>query len=374
MDDGELQRLLRDAVVAVIKLAEAKGLGSKLPVYEYTVVWNEKVGPGRWEGREGTRTTPYFQGLSEALEPELSSDERIQALLSAAVQFVQDHGTAPVGVLQDPKELASRLLPVYFREVSSLTVDDTAITETARQYVEDLKAQNAVIETVFQVSNFSAAEPFSLTEEIRFRPITTEDIDALGTAYPSLFMQPQRPLQTDDWICEVNRSGPKVSWDEFNRHYELADLIVGALSLTCEGRAMLRLRANRFKSPFFRGGTVAGGEAIATTRSGGPIHLELDNIESFKSNFRSLEALNSDSATKHLRLPFRRLRSASARTEVEDQLVDIVIGLERLLASDSPQLETTFRFRLRGAALLPDSFGDSAAEPVNANETLLGIN
>ena len=64
MDDREFQRLLRDAVAAVIKLAEAKSLGSKLPGYEYTVVWSEKVEPGRWEGREATRTIPYFQGLS----------------------------------------------------------------------------------------------------------------------------------------------------------------------------------------------------------------------------------------------------------------------------------------------------------------------
>ena len=35
-----------------------------------------------------------------------------------------------------------------------------------------------------------------------------------------------------------------------------------------------------------------------------------------------------------------------------------MIGLERLLATDSENLETTFRVRLRGAALLPDLFGN----------------
>lgn len=60
-----------------------------------------------------------------------------------------------------------------------------------------------------------------------------------------------------------------------------------------------------------------------------------------------------------LRLPWRPLLLASTKQEAEDQFVDYVIALERLLASDSPQLETTFRFRLRGAALLPGTFGDA---------------
>jgi hypothetical protein len=65
-------------------------------------------------------------------------------------------------------------------------------------------------------------------------------------------------------------------------------------------------------------------------------------------------------AASYLQLPLRRLRASASRQEVEDHLVDCVIGLERLLAPDSEALETTFRFQLRGAALLPDRFGSPA--------------
>jgi hypothetical protein len=45
---------------------------------------------------------------------------------------------------------------------------------------------------------------------------------------------------------------------------------------------------------------------------------------------------------------------------MEDILVDHIIGLESLLGRDTERLETTFRFSLRGAAMLPDSFGDAS--------------
>jgi len=39
--------------------------------------------------------------------------------------------------------------------------------------------------------------------------------------------------------------------------------------------------------------------------------------------------------------------------------IDYVIGLERLLAPDTQHLETTFRFKLRSAAILPLEFSKS---------------
>src|SRR5262249_10575839 len=81
-------------------------------------------------------------------------------------------------------------------------------------------------------------------------------------------------------------------------------------------------------------------------------------IARFRRNFARLTLIGKDDRLAHLRLPVRRLRMSSARSHDEDHVVDCVIALENLLASDSPQLETTFRFRLRGAAILPESFGN----------------
>ena len=65
----------------------------------------------------------------------------------------------------------------------------------------------------------------------------------------------------------------------------------------------------------------------------------------------------TDPKFSSLQLPFRRLRFASSRSKGEDKLIDCVVGLERLLAPDTPNLEITFRFKLRGAFILPSVFG-----------------
>lgn len=82
------------------------------------------------------------------------------------------------------------------------------------------------------------------------------------------------------------------------------------------------------------------------------------NVESFRKNYALVRRIFSEPQLEYLRLPFRRLRASASRTENEDRLVDYVIGLERLLARDTETLEVAFRFRLRGASLLPSTFGD----------------
>jgi hypothetical protein len=42
---------------------------------------------------------------------------------------------------------------------------------------------------------------------------------------------------------------------------------------------------------------------------------------------------------------------------MDDKLTDLAIGLESLLVPDSATGEISFKFRIRGAALLPDRFG-----------------
>ena len=42
---------------------------------------------------------------------------------------------------------------------------------------------------------------------------------------------------------------------------------------------------------------------------------------------------------------------------MDDKITDLAIGLESLLTPDSATGEISFKFRIRGAALLPDRFG-----------------
>ena len=90
------------------------------------------------------------------------------------------------------------------------------------------------------------------------------------------------------------------------------------------------------------------------------LFLSHEQIAAAQGYFDALVMISTVDALDHLRLPTRRMRLGAQRGNVEDTLVDFVIGLERLLAPDTRQLEVTYRFKLRGAALLPAAeFGDA---------------
>jgi hypothetical protein len=199
-----------------------------------------------------------------------------------------------------------------------------------------------------------------------------DDVDSFGREHISFFPRFRPVLNLKDWICEVHSVGGKDTFDGINRHHYLGDEIATALNLTKQGRALFTLLANYYESPFYGAGMMSGGQATPTSRIGGTITLDPSDIKAFASTFQAVQNIMAGTKQNDLRLPLRRLRASAWRRENEDTLVDYVIGLERLLAQDSPQLETTFRFRLRGASLLPESFG-SPRERIKLMDSLYKI-
>ena len=232
-----LQQLLRNAVEAVIKLATEKGLGTAIPTYEYTVVWYEKIDETRSEGREKTEEAPSFLHLSKLLGDQLLNDRSVCDFASAAAAFAKEHGKFALGFLANPERAAAAVLPLYFLRVGSLRVDEAELSNICAEYVRDLTEDVAVIETIFQATAFSADEPFNLSDEIRFRPVTHDDINHLGGVYfeSTPFLNTPPPINSADWICEISRPGPKNTSAEFNRHYDLIELIAGTLNVTDGG-------------------------------------------------------------------------------------------------------------------------------------------
>ncbi len=57
----------------------------------------------------------------------------------------------------------------------------------------------------------------------------------------------------------------------------------------------------------------------------------------------------------YLHVPVRRLRAAGTRSEMQDALVDYVVGLEALLGKANERTELGYRFRVRGSILLASS-------------------
>ena len=353
-----LPALLKEAVLAVITLAEKQNLGPELPTNRYEVMWMQPMDESSSSGMREERTEPSIQLLWSTLEADLKATPEVQDLNSAVEDITQEYGVSIKGMPGFLRGYQSeRLLQVYFERVGALLLDEGTVTQVCRDYLEDLQAPDAVVAIFFLVENFSAPSLFHLTDEIQFRPVSPDDIDSFGREPISFFPRTRPVLNLKDWVCEVHTVGSKDTAGAFDRHNDLVDEIAVALNLTKEGRVIFTLLANYYQSPFYDAGTVSGGQAVPTGGIGGKITLDSSDIKVFESSFRAVQSIMAGTKQRGLRLPLRRLQAAARRRESEDRLVDYVIGLERLLANDSPQLETTFRFRLRGAALLPESFG-----------------
>jgi hypothetical protein len=360
-DQDTIAELLSDAVSAIIVLVESHGIGSDLPINRYQVMWMEPVDPNSSQSRIEELTEPSFHLLQfeqPMLHAQLYANPAVKKILSDAAGFVKQNGILGPMHFGSPESLAEQLLATYFNRVGSFAIDDQIAREVCTQYVEDLRTNTGVIASVFLVENFSASTPFNLSKEVRFRQIERDDIDRYGRIPFHPFIGRDQPwLDLKHWVCDVEQVSPKDTMVIFNGHGELAEQIAGALNLSTEGTAKFTLLANYWKSPFISSGTVAGGNPFPTSGVGNPVKLDPDGVKAFQSIYAGVQRIGTDSRLAHLKLPFRRLRLAASRASNEDRLVDHVIGLESLLASDSPYLETTFRFRLRGAALLPQSFG-----------------
>jgi hypothetical protein len=138
----------------------------------------------------------------------------------------------------------------------------------------------------------------------------------------------------------------------------MIDQISVALNLAKEGRASFTLLEQSLESTFLSIGRMRSNQPTASSGAGGQLALDASDVQAAISIYDKVKRIPADPHYQHLRPPYRRLRDAASRRQREDILVDHVIGLESLLGSDSERLEITFRFCLRGAALLPDSFGD----------------
>lgn len=355
--DAQLPSLLRSAVCGIIDYLQKQGVEPALPRRGYFVQWMQQADESRSCVIEELHTEPVF-AFQHDVEKDLWDIPEVISLVRAVGVYVAANGRFFPWHQRGADELASMIVADYFLRVGALHLDDAAIAATCATFTGDLSSSTAVVETVFQVEGFRAEEPFALTPEITFRPITKEDIDQHGRKpeYHPWFQQ-QHMLHEKNWICAITRPATKENNKDFLQRRVLQERIISALNLAIPGRATLTLLAERIVSPYLRFGVTSSRRSLATSRNGAEIHLTKSAIKEFQSAYEQLTTIEEQEKFSWLRLPVRRVRLASTREEPEDQLVDYVIGLERLLASDTPQLEVTFRFKLRGAALLPARFG-----------------
>ncbi len=351
----------RRALDATLVIARANGLDQKPPTASYVVKWMEPE-PGRSAGRQQTRTEIDRVELSRRLTPLLVNCPEYIALRDEVAVFIERDAKRilPMGTVL-PEQCIEALFNRYLEAVG-FRVDDSAARSVWHAFRSDNIAATFAARAIYRVQAFRTQAPFALADGISFRPLSAHDIDRYGrSSFPYNLGRPWHwALNTDDWICAITRDVSKTEMAGFNElGNEIGDIAV-ALSLATGACATFELLDKGSDSPFLYTGMISGGQDIKSARRGDAVALTVESLASFQDVYRRIRTVQTDDRLRALRLPLRRLHIASTRTTNEDHIVDCVIALENLLASDSPQLETTFRFRLRGSALLPETFGNTS--------------
>ncbi len=348
------------AVEALVKHLASQGVAT-IPERQYEAHWMEPVPEDNT--RSQGKTAPYIEPdparILWTYGEQLNELPPVVQLGTVLKDFADRHGGFPASSWIDGSmDMAMRVIHVYFTKSGRLAVDRAVAREVIRDYCVDLAAPTITVRSVFQVENFSAPCPFSLSEEIHFRPISPDDIKEQARMQLAPFPYARPWLNSRDWICEVNKKGPRDTFEAVNWHNEGLRYIATTLALASPGTARLTLLRSRHASPFLGAGTVSGREPTLTGPGGGSLQLHKDAIQLAQKLYPRVVSALSGGGPQYLQLALRRFIAAAQRREPEDQLIDYVIGLESLLAPDTDRLETTIRFRLRGAVLLPPRFGE----------------
>lgn len=333
---------------------------------EYEVYYLDPVDVGRKTSKWETRWEPSLEILAETEITLGRNSDVVDRLKQAINGFVDAEGKFLKfwGSFGSAEDLRLSLVTEYFRRVGGFKYDSDVVKEICKQFVDDVASEDVWIESVYLLQSFSAPYEIELDDGVNMRPIALQDIDRYCRTSPTTNMLGIRSIASDDWILEIRRKRPKSDPGFNSDRDRIMDMVSVTFNLAKPGRAIFQLLESGAESPFLRNVTTSSDNLFPTSGLGSQLVLTETDVKQVQSIYSKLKRVFEDNKYKDLQLPYRRLRSASLRGSArEDILLDHIIGLERLLCKDSDQIETSWRFRLRGAALLPDSFG-------NANDRL----
>lgn len=354
--------VLDKAVRGILERLQAAHM--QLPSFEYTVRWRERAGPGLVV-KETTRSEPNFWLLPPHLLFPLARDTLFFGELRDLLdKLLVAHGGLPGPFEHDPGEVvALQLVGEVFEQEGRFNYNSERCEEVSRLLARDLTASTFEAKHLFLVKDFHAPSAFDLSEEIAIRPVTRDDAEQCARrtrAFPSISDYNRYPVLGEDWVIDATVSGPRstnqaIEWP----HEGGKDAVRVALTLACSGHSSLYHLMSYSAHPFASVGTSWGTlpEGLGAARHGA-MNFSAEHVASAQRLFGQLTGA-SQALRSGLTFAMRRMLSGADRRNDEDRVVDYVIALERLLAPDSSSLEVTYRFRMRGAVILPDSYGDA---------------
>lgn len=345
------------AIEYVIGFAREKGLGAALPEQEFQLIYWEPDDddPARAHLTKEIRRERSFIAFYERWHEELGATGEIRVLNALCRHLKAQHG-----VRMDKywaRAYGRGMLARYFGITAHFLVDPAVANRVVDEFWSDLTASQEEIRLVYYVESFSADQPFSLCDgNVSFAPLSDADLQAYARQEDVALRTREFYLWSSAWTCCITIKGDKADFNAYNNAEEKLDQILNALFLVADGGARFHLLAKEVTNTFLGIGKISGSDTVSSGR-GGPIHLSMSDVRRLDGILQEIMRVSKNSQLKLLQLPLRRMRSAANRKSGADAFLDVVVALEALLAHDTPALESTYRFRLRGAALLPESFG-----------------
>ncbi len=361
-----LEKLLKDAIEATIEIAiEFRG-DRNLPSQKFLIGWMESQSDTSSLGKEQEWVEFSYSLLPSEIRIKIHQNDKVKKLDEYAKTFALSSGK--FFPFFPPTSYANRageiLLETYFDIVKSFVVREKIIIKLIAKFIEDIQSDNVILKIVLHIKDFKAPKAFRLSDSLYFRPINMEDIKKYGRrssdrSFHIFSYSHQKWYDLKDWICEAEYKVSKSNSDAYNNLHGqyIAEELSSSINITKCGRATFFPLERYIQSPFVRVGVGFGGIEVHTSRTGAAVNLNSNDIVGLRKVHKKLSEVRNKKDFQYFRLPLERLRSSSYRRNGEDQLVDCVIGLERLLAPGGG--ESSFKFRIRGASLLPDSYGSN---------------
>jgi hypothetical protein len=339
--ESELAELLRQAVASACEVAEQTS--TPMPTRARRVMYIELEADGQTEPTIRQARDYWLSALPTDVRQRVFAKPSVLTFL-AVTEAIR------------PTPYCLNALDMYFNTLGRFAWEPEFGAQYCRWLWEVVNRQPALaMSAAVLVQSFSAAAPFALAEGIELRPVRDSDIDKYGEDHALLRRRPL--IRRANWICSIAFVEQLDGKKSFTFYRSLIDDMLNALALVSEGSATFQLFSCRPINVLLDKPILSTDVTRRSSRSESPICLDPGDITSLQGIFAAIRRVRFEPRLAELALPLRRLRTAVARSSDEDRLVDYVIALERLLAADA-NAEISFRFRVRGAALLSGSFGD----------------
>ena len=255
------------------------------------------------------------------------------------------------------------LLRSYFENQRSFLFHSSRARKKIAHLLKHLDASSTRVFGLVALERFSAPRAFSLDRSIRLRPISETDIRMLGRTdyvvppgryrFPNPLCDDFPLVHSDWWICEIELPNSRGTADGYNALHNLMDLLTLSLRIFKEGSFSSGMVIRGPRGEFGRTGISHNKNMQRYSSGAGSYSFTTTEIKAFVSFWRKFRRI-MEMDRHYLEIPVRRMRSAGTRAEKADALVDCVIGLEALLATESERTELAYRFRIRGSVLLSD--------------------